>query len=148
MYQAAIHLCLYIEPVARNYRHCMWRKEEGGKAWALAFSLITHSSRSTWRWEVIFFHRGQWNKQRGRTPSWNTGRGRNTNVLSFSKKKVRRKKIREGDRRQMFNKRTGWVCAPIRRWLWHIWANFPRLSSTHALVDWMFWSVCILDALN
>lgn len=38
--------------------------EERGrrKAWALAFSLITHSPWSTWRWDVSFFHRGQWNK--------------------------------------------------------------------------------------
>lgn len=29
---------------AEKERHCMWRKEEGGKSSVLAFNLITHSS--------------------------------------------------------------------------------------------------------
>lgn len=48
------------------------RKEE--KSSVLAFNLITHSSWSTCRPEVIFIHRvhrGQWNNQQGTSPSEN-----------------------------------------------------------------------------
>lgn len=53
----------------------MWRKEEGEKAPALAFSPITHSPRSARRRKVIFFSRGSAEQTEGQNPPVGMERG-------------------------------------------------------------------------
>lgn len=80
------------------------RVEERGrrkKSSLLAFNLITHSSWSTCRPEVIFIHRvhrGQWNNQQGTSPSENNREAwGQTQVCRAERKQVKLKKRRLDD---------------------------------------------------